>query len=559
MVINASSLFAVVLVATLLLPAGPLARPAGADPNTDYAASLQAFRAELARIGTFLAYFDQINRIAVALGQQRPADADAALRARTAAVYGRTYTPAEFDQLVAQHRQASGAFFARVEQEVLASTRWPGNRPPEVARPAAKALLDRSRRQYEAAVGARQDPLVALQGAVSVRGFAMGSETPPALIDVFAGQWERITGAMPSPTSRDTVGQMVSSTREAAAASAPAPPTGAPAASPPAATGARPIPGEMTRPATPPPTVTAPVAPATPVTPPVVSPSVTAPPPSVAAPSPAVTVPSPPATALPPGTTTNPRDPIARGNALLNEGRYREALATFDEALRAPNPPVDAWIGRGRALNVLGDMVGARRAYETAIQLDPSRQLVRTWLAEVTLAANDLGAAEAALGEELRRYPSSSAWAYSWIGTIRMLQGRDPESMQAMATAMRLDPQTASYRYSNGSFLSGVGQSQRAVVELLSTLRLDQSIAGVWYGLGLEYARQGRTNEAIQAYETYLQRDATSQWAQQARQEVARLRGQAAAPAPGVLPGATMTCPPGTLMVAGACLQVPTR
>ena len=294
----------------------------------------------------------------------------------------------------------------------------------------------------------------------------------------------------------------------------------------------------MTRPATPPPTVTPPVAPALPATPPAVA---------------------PPVTALPPGTTTNLGDPIARGNALLNEGRYREALAAFDEALRAPSPPVDAWIGRGRALNVLGDMAGARRAYETAIQRDPSRQLVRTWLAEVTLAANDLGAAEAALGEELRRYPSSSAWAYSWIGTIRMLQGRDPESMQAMAAAMRLDPQTANYRYSNGSFLSGIGQSQRALVELLSTLRLDPSIAGAWYGIGLEYARLGRTNEAIQAYETYLQRDATSQWAQQARQEVMRLRGQAAGPGPSVPPGATSSCPPGTLMVAGGCLQAPTR
>lgn len=289
-------LLATGLVAAILLTAGPLARHAGATPETDYAASLQAFRAELARLGTFLAYFDQINRISVALGQQRPADADAALRARTAAVYGRTYTPAEFDQVVAQHRQASGALFARIEQEVLASTRWPGNRAPEVARPAAKALLDRSRRQYEAAVGARQDPLAALQGAVSVRGFAMGSETPPPSIDVFAGQWERITGAMPSPTSREVVGQMVSSTREAAA-SATAPAAGPAAANSPGATsarpipgemtgasqppvtapppsGARPVPGEMTRPQTP--AAAAPIPPAMPATPPTVSPPVTA-------------------------------------------------------------------------------------------------------------------------------------------------------------------------------------------------------------------------------------------------------------------------------------------
>jgi tetratricopeptide (TPR) repeat protein len=430
---------------------------------------------ELARVGVYLAYFDQWHRIAVARNQLSVAEADTRLRNKAAELYHRSFTQAELDQLVGQHQQMTGAYFAQVEQEANASARWPRGMSVESGRYIARGMLDNARREYQSAVGARRDPLQGLLIATVVRGFALGYDTPPASIDVFSGQWERIANSMPSPASRAVMGRMVAATRSASLASA--------------QTGPRPIPGEMGRPTPPPPAG------------------------GIAR--------VPPGGTMPPTAT----DEITRGNAFFQQGRYHEALAAFDNALRGNPHSAPALLGRGLSLNALGDPASARLAYESALQINPSQPNLRSWIAEVAIASNDFQRAEAILGEELRFAPSS-AWAYSYVGTLRMLQGRQEEARQAMAAAMQLDSAVVSYRYQNATFLSGVGQSQRAIVEFWSVILLDPNAAGAYYGIGVQAARLGQTAQAIQAYQSYLNYDGTSEWARLARQEIQRLRGR---------------------------------
>jgi predicted Zn-dependent protease len=139
-----------------------------------------------------------------------------------------------------------------------------------------------------------------------------------------------------------------------------------------------------------------------------------------------------------------------------------------------------------------------------------------------------------------------------------MVQGRQPEARQAMAAAMGVDPAVASQRYDNAAFLGGTGQSQRALVEFSSVVLLDPNLIGAQYGVGVEAARLGQTARAIQAFDAYLARDGASEWAERARQALARLRGQG----PGVLEdasGGPGTCAPGTLLVNGTCITIQPR
>jgi predicted Zn-dependent protease len=170
------------------------------------------------------------------------------------------------------------------------------------------------------------------------------------------------------------------------------------------------------------------------------------------------------------------------------------------------------------------------------------------------MAGNNFQRAEAALLDELRMAPS--AWAYSFLGTLRMLQGRHPEARQAMATAMQIGPVVAAQRHQNAAFLSSVGQSQRALVEFSSVLLLDPNTAGAYYGVAVESARLGQTAQAIQAYETYLKYDSTSQLAQLARLEISRLRNQGVPNPSGFPTGPSPFCPPGSFPTTGGCAPI---
>ncbi len=176
-------------------------------------------------------------------------------------------------------------------------------------------------------------------------------------------------------------------------------------------------------------------------------------------------------------------------------------------------------------------MEGARSAYEAALRVEAGRPNVRVWIAELWLARGDTRRAGAAIEEELRLFPSS-AWAYSYLGTVYLLEGRAAEASRAMATAVQIDPAVTTYRYNNATSLGSTGQDRRAMIEFSSVLALDPNMPGAYYGVGVHAARLGATAQAIQAYETYLQLDPASEWARRVRGELARLRALVPLPDP---------------------------
>lgn len=60
---------------------------------------------------------------------------------------------------------------------------------------------------------------------------------------------------------------------------------------------------------------------------------------------------------------------LAEGNMLKDQGRYKEALRAYEEALRLEPTYVLAWHNKGITLNALGRQQEAQLCYEKAREL----------------------------------------------------------------------------------------------------------------------------------------------------------------------------------------------
>src|SRR2546422_2149722 len=66
---------------------------------------------------------------------------------------------------------------------------------------------------------------------------------------------------------------------------------------------------------------------------------------------------------------------VAQGDRLVKQGRYQEALAHYERAIRLVRRPSYAWTSRGVAMRYLGRLDEALRCHENAIRLDPENEV----------------------------------------------------------------------------------------------------------------------------------------------------------------------------------------
>ena len=59
------------------------------------------------------------------------------------------------------------------------------------------------------------------------------------------------------------------------------------------------------------------------------------------------------------------------GDLLYHDGRYREAVAAYDRALKTTSGLEGAWLGKGNALSRIEKPYAALYSYNRALALDP--------------------------------------------------------------------------------------------------------------------------------------------------------------------------------------------
>jgi tetratricopeptide (TPR) repeat protein len=191
------------------------------------------------------------------------------------------------------------------------------------------------------------------------------------------------------------------------------------------------------------------------------------------------------------------------GNLLINQGRFREARESFEEALRLKPNLASAYNGMGIACVGEGELQNGIQNYRRAIELQP----------DYAEAFNNLGVALARghqYSEAIENYRKSLkidadyAMAHYNLANALARLKKPAEAEQHYLQALRIVPEMAFANYYLGLILLSQGKQSEAADRLKAAFRLKPDFPQGHYEVGNIQLQQGRFEEAIASYEEAL-------------------------------------------------------
>jgi tetratricopeptide (TPR) repeat protein len=184
------------------------------------------------------------------------------------------------------------------------------------------------------------------------------------------------------------------------------------------------------------------------------------------------------------------------GADLARRGKYREALAEYDEALRIYPASADAINLKGAALDHLGRSSEAAAYYAEAARLEPDYADAQNNLGTVLARQGRLREAAARFTRAVASKPRF-ALAHRNLARALAQQGRIDEAARHFAECARLEPDRAEHCNDLGIVEAQRGRLGRAIEEFSRAVRLDPRSIAAHTNLGLALQQTGRLDEAI--------------------------------------------------------------
>lgn len=158
-----------------------------------------------------------------------------------------------------------------------------------------------------------------------------------------------------------------------------------------------------------------------------------------------------------------------RGDALAGEGRWTEALASFQRSRERDKIDPRTWASIAMCEMALGRDEDAYGTLKEALRLDPSHPGANGRLALLALERGELDRAEV-LNEVARRRAPKVAY-HQWVhARILQKRGRHQEALGAYDRALALDPKRAGTRVERAFCLAKLGRVDDAAAYLDQTI-----------------------------------------------------------------------------------------
>ncbi len=152
---------------------------------------------------------------------------------------------------------------------------------------------------------------------------------------------------------------------------------------------------------------------------------------------------------------------VAQGDHLVKQGRYQEALARYERAIRLVRRPSYAWTSRGVAMRYLGRLDEALRCHENAIRLDPENEVAWCNLGTVYFKKGLLAKALDCYDKAIHIRPKYAiAWNNKGVVYARMNRFADADKCHTKATKLR--PEYVAAWLNRGEVLARLGDRDEA-------------------------------------------------------------------------------------------------
>jgi tetratricopeptide (TPR) repeat protein len=161
-----------------------------------------------------------------------------------------------------------------------------------------------------------------------------------------------------------------------------------------------------------------------------------------------------------------------KGNALLAQGKFEEAIQAYDRAIDLDHMDPDALINKGVALYHLRKYDEAVEAYDKAINIDSEK---------------------------------GDAWYNKGLSLVEL--GREAEAEEALNKAIEINPQDEGAWISKGLALYNLGEYDRAIEAFDRAIEIDPKDPRALSNKGGALYRQGRYLEAIKCYDEAIRLD----------------------------------------------------
>ncbi|MDA0745775.1 MAG: tetratricopeptide repeat protein [bacterium] len=197
------------------------------------------------------------------------------------------------------------------------------------------------------------------------------------------------------------------------------------------------------------------------------------------------------------------------GLAYYHKGHADRAVIEYERAIENNNRYLDAYLNLGLTYFYTGKIDEAIRVYQQALELnagEDDRHFIYRNLGMAYAQKGEIDQAEQAYVEALKFSPDY-AEAYVSLGNLAFNQGKYQTAIEKYNKAVINLPNDPSLRLKLGLAYFNEKAFGDAIQNLQKTVELDSAQTDAYYYLGLASFNEGRNDLAMNALETYVEKE----------------------------------------------------